>query len=301
MKHLISFEQDRIVYVKGKKSGKFLAVASVSTAAVPGAIANGRIREREALTEALKELVKTCRLGGKKVTVVLSDLAAATRELSLPEAQSEKELRELVTNEMLYRHSGMGSDYVIDYMSLPQKEEASGLNLLAMAIQKDSLEEYLEVLREAGLRCGVMDITSNCIGKLVRLCYPELQGVIATYIFHNHIALMLIEGDMCIFSRTVALNVDEFEQSGSMDFLAEEISGHLDKVRSFQATRRGARPLQKILLMGTKPQLELLLPLIAKDQDLPCEIFAAPNGIKAPEDVSFSDYAKPLGAIIRRE
>lgn len=300
MKHLISFDQDGIGYLYGKAGERKLVVKKAGMVSAPGAIVGGRIRDHDALLEALKQLKSKYSLSEKKVTVVLSGSSAATRELNIPAAQNEKELRETIVNEMLYRHSGMDTEYVIDYMVLPEKEQTKGINVLAMAIQQDCLESYLNLLVEAGLNCELIDLQPNCIGKLMHFCYPKLQSSMVACITRNAINLLLIEGEVCIISRTVALNIEQFEEAGSLDFLAEEISGHLDKMLSFQTTRRDAIPVEKILLLGESTLLEKLLPLIAKDQELECVEFEASSRIKLAKETSFSEYAKQLGALIRR-
>lgn len=212
----------------------------------------------------------------------------------------------MVNNEMLYRHSGMDSDYVIDYMEetsrLGETNDKGGSNVLAVAIQTSCLEDYLGLLNDAGLRCRCVDVVPNCVGKLFHRSYPECESALVTFITPTSIMFLLMDHDICVFSQSVRLTISQFEQTNSLDFLAEEISGHVDKMLSFQSTRRDSIPVQRMLLMGYKPQLEQLLPLLVSDHEMKCEIFDAKRAtVGPPTGEPFSDYVIPLGALLRRK
>lgn len=306
MKHFISFEEERIVYVRGRIGKGKLIAEEVWVATTPGAIMNGRVKDRDMLAKGLRDMAEAKHLRDKKVALILPAQTTASRELTLPPVQNEKELRRMVVNEMLYRHSGMDSDYVIDYMDKAPREKAeekdAGNNVLAIAIQTATLEEYLTLVEAAGIRCGGIDVVQNCIGKLFHQSYPACESAITVFITPTNIMFLLMDHDLCVFSQSVRLNISQFEKTDSLDFLAEEISGHLDKILSFQSTRRDSLPVEKTLLMGYKPQLEQLLPLLAKEHEIRCEIFDAGKATVGPSTGEpFSDYVIPLGAMIRRK
>lgn len=303
VKHVISFDEERIVYVAGTTGRSGLSLQKwASKGLPPGAIANGRIVDQEAFLPLLESLVQEQHLQKKAVIAVLPSRNAMFRELSLPAVEREKELREMVINEMLYYYSGM-EGYTIDYMQSDRRSQEDKCYILAFALRNSCLEEYLAILEKAGLGCAGIDISSNCAGKLLHTCYPELPTAMMLQINQNSIDFRLVEDAFCVLSRNVGLSIARFQETEALDILVDEIADHISKIIQFQHARQKDDTAARLFLLGNFPEQEQFLAMLTQGLDLHCSFLDLLGYVKvkggAPVDIH--DYSKAMGALVRRK
>lgn len=132
------------------------AIKNVVIEALPeGLIAEGRIVSRDAMADFIKSVAK--RTGGiaKNVALVLPSADSLARRLTLP-VMTEKELVLNLPYEFRDYISQGKDRYYYDYAVLSIEEDASGapesMDLLAAACPKQTIEDYQELFRRAGMR-----------------------------------------------------------------------------------------------------------------------------------------------------
>ena len=164
------------------------------------------------------------------------------------------------------------------------------------------LQEYLDVLQEAGLRCEAVDIATNCAGKLFHACYPEIPTAIVLQINEASVDLRLLENDFCVFSRHIRLNANRLLQDGGIELLAEELADHVNKILQFQTTRHKQQRVGNVLLLCNLDNRQMLMDKLSALLEPECTFFALGSHVKMAPGINIGamECARGLGAAIRK-
>lgn len=146
-------------------------IKSIVVEALPeGLMAEGRLISFDAMADFIKGLVK--RTGGiaKDAALVLSSTGCLVRRLSVP-AMTEKEL-ELNLPYEFRDYIAQGKDrYYYDYAVLATHLDPEGvpegMDLLAAATTKQTVDDYLEMFRRAGMRLRIATPAAAAFQNLV--------------------------------------------------------------------------------------------------------------------------------------
>jgi type IV pilus assembly protein PilM len=156
----------KLVQLRTGRSG--LILENFGVAAVPaGAIAAGAVLQPEAVAGALRELTARIGLRGKDVAIAVSGNGVIIKRISVPQLepdafaqQIEWEARQLVA-------PPARDDVLIDHTRLRQNPMTGEVEVLLVAAKKDTVQQYMRVVSEAGLRTVVVDATAfalqNCV------------------------------------------------------------------------------------------------------------------------------------------
>lgn len=135
------------------------AVKSVAVEDVPeGLMADGRLVSHDAMADFLKDMAK--RAGGvaKEVAFVLPAADCLVRRIDIP-AMTEKELQLNLPYEFRDYISQGKERYTYDYAVLNTRTNADGepesMDLLAVAAMKQTISDYLEMFRRAGMKMTI--------------------------------------------------------------------------------------------------------------------------------------------------
>lgn len=137
-----------------------------------GIINQGRIEAVDPLAEVIKRLLKKYRITTKECAVYLSGNELIVRELKLPE-MNEKQILENIKQEinslLPLDHEEYWIDYkVLEYMK-SEKEKDGTFRILAAAVPRSLVEDYVTTMKKAGLKLLYIDVLPNIVGKLNKL------------------------------------------------------------------------------------------------------------------------------------
>ncbi len=118
-------------------------------------VKDGKVVSPESLSKFLKEVKKEGGIGGKNISFVLPDDATFFRNVNSPAVSDAQlklnlpyEFRDFVGNNSIdYNY-----DYVVTSYEYDENEKVTGLNLLAAAANKKTVNEYFDILKRAGLK-----------------------------------------------------------------------------------------------------------------------------------------------------
>lgn len=139
----------------------------------------GRIVSPEAMSDLLKEAAKKHRIGNRNCALVLPDTAAFTRRLTMP-AMTADQLKINLPFEFHDFISDTKDNYVFDYAVLELTKDgdgkAAGLDLMAAAASKDTIEMYRSMLKRAGFVLKVAAPEAFAYSNLLRR-YEAASGI----------------------------------------------------------------------------------------------------------------------------
>lgn len=169
----------------------------------PELIVEGSIIDSLRVVESIRELLKKARIRAKNCVLGIAGHASVIiRRITLPE-MSEDELAESIKFEAEQYVPFDIEDVNVDFQILGPTEEIGQMDVMLVAVKKDIINEYLSVVREAGLNPVVVDVNAFCLGNMYEINY-ELQpdrNVALVNIGASTINLNVLKGGLSVFTR----------------------------------------------------------------------------------------------------
>lgn len=145
----------KLVQVKKTKQGISLENFAMSPLP-PDSIYEGGIRDTEAVVNTIKELAATHQLKTKHVALSIGGHSVIIKKISLP-AMSDDELAESIHWEAEQYIPYDLVEVYLDYQILQTRADQGQMDVMLVAAKKDVVNQYVEIVREAGLKPVVVD------------------------------------------------------------------------------------------------------------------------------------------------
>jgi len=296
-------------------------------------VANGRIRDVEALTETLKEVVTEYNLKNKYAIVTFKSSGIINREMTLPYNEDKGSVDHIVDFEMKQLMTINLDDYVTQYQIVEEyfEEKVKYMRIMVSAIEKDIVESYYNLLKELHLKPYVLDVHFNSFNKFIKLYNDQVSKLNTTIaivdVGYNSTDISIISGSGFKMSRTLNIgsNVlehmleEEFDASFDKDQMrrllirrAEEVKSRINDVLTpladevsnvirYYTSRDSRNEVQKIYVTGSivnQPEVKYIL---EERLDLPtCSFDNLDRLIVSSDKIDdTSSYFAVLGAMVR--
>lgn len=208
-----------IKFAVGQYSGEKLKVTALFTEEIPeGVYSNGEIKDELALKAAIQSAVKNNHVKVKDVVVSVECTEIIKREMLIQQVPDEDRL-DLIAYEVSQYLPIDVSSYVLQYKDLGEVVEGDmkKSKILLGAMPKDIVKAHYDLLMDCGLTPVFMDMHSNSLDKLVRLCHKSERGysdATNAYIdFGNKIIdISIFENYNYKFNRLLKLGSSEFDR-----------------------------------------------------------------------------------------
>ena len=160
----------KVVQLKDTKKGYELELFDMLPIA-PEIIVDGAIIDSLRLVDALKELIKKSRIKTKNAVIGVSGHASVIiKRISLPE-MSEEDLAESIKFEAEQYVPFDIEDVNLDFQILGPREEPGQMDVILVAVKKDIINEYVTVVKEAGLNPLVVDVDAFALENMYEVNY----------------------------------------------------------------------------------------------------------------------------------
>ncbi|MEJ2183343.1 MAG: type IV pilus assembly protein PilM [Nitrospirota bacterium] len=209
----------KVVQLKEKRNGYELEAFDMLPLP-PELIVDGSIIDSLRLVEAVKEILKKARVKSKNCALGIAGHASVIiRRISLPE-MSEEELSESIRFEAEQYVPFDLDDVNIDFQILGPKEEPGQMEVILVAVKKDIINEYLAVVRDAGLNAAVVDINSFALGNMYEINYEVEPGrnVALVNIGASTLNLNVLKGSTSIFTRDSSVGSNTHTEALQKEF-----------------------------------------------------------------------------------
>ena len=165
----------KAVQLKANKGSHRLERLGITTLQ-PELIVDGSILDSTHVVQAIKELIANTDIKAKNATLSVSGHSSVIiKRVSLPQ-MTEDELDEQIRFEAEQYIPFDIEDVSIDFQMLGPAEEENMMDVLIVAVKKDKINEYVSVVKEAGLTPVVVDVDAFALQNAYELNYARTAG-----------------------------------------------------------------------------------------------------------------------------
>ena len=169
----------------------------------PELIVDGSILDSLRVVEAIKELITNSDIKVKDTTLAVSGHSSViTKRITLPQMTSE-ELDESIKFEAEQYIPFDIEDVDIDFQILGSREEEGQMDVLVIAVKKDKINEYVSVVRDAGLKPVIVDVDTFALENAYETNYeivPE-ENIALVSIGASTINMNILKNGVSVFTR----------------------------------------------------------------------------------------------------
>ncbi len=173
----------------------------------PELIVDGSIIDSIRLVDSIKDMVKRAGIKTKDTVISISGHSSVIiKRISLPE-MSEEDLSESIKFEAEQYVPFDIEDVNLDFQIIGPKEEPGQMDVILVAVKKDIINEYISVIKEAGLNPIIVDIDAFALENMYGINYEIEQGknVALLNIGASTINLSIVKGGISVFTRDSSL------------------------------------------------------------------------------------------------
>jgi len=166
------------IAIKGKDKG--FDLRSLGVARMPSeAIVQGAFLNSSAIVDAIQEAVQSGRIKGKEVAAAVAGHSVIVKKVSLP-AMTREELEDQIQWEAEQYIPFDVNEVNLDFQILQTSESEGQMDVLLVAAKKDLIDDYCQVIAEAGLTPIAIDVAAFAVENAYEINYEvEPEGVIA--------------------------------------------------------------------------------------------------------------------------
>ncbi|RPI38492.1 MAG: type IV pilus assembly protein PilM [Nitrospiraceae bacterium] len=196
----------KAVKLKEAKGGYELELFKVHSLP-PELIVDGSIIDSLRVVDSLKEMIRTAGIKTKNAVISISGHSSVIiKRISLPE-MTEEELSESIKFEAEQYVPFDIEDVNLDFQIIGPKDEPGQMDVILVAVKKDIINEYISVVREAGLNPIIVDIDSFALENMYGTNYeiePD-KNVALVNIGASTINMSILKGGISVFTRDSSL------------------------------------------------------------------------------------------------
>jgi len=192
-------------------------------------IVNGVIINADPLVQSIKSLTSNLKISNKNVAISISGNPVIIKKITLP-FMTEDELEPVIETEAEQYIPFDLEEVNIDFQILGVNEENSEqMDVMLVAAKKAMIEEYTDVIRNAGLKACIIDIDVFSLENMfnINYTYEENETVVLIDIGASVTNINIVKNGTSIFNRDVFLGgnqlTEEIQKELSVSFEEAEI------------------------------------------------------------------------------
>lgn len=186
----------------------------------PEAIVDGSIIDSITVTNTIKDLVKEHGIKLKDAVSSLTGHSVIIKKVNFP-AMTEDELAESIHWEAEQYIPFPVTDVNIDFQILGTDSEGRGqMEVMLVAVKKDVINDYTNVIKEAGLNPVVIDVDSFALENMMEINYPVAPGenIAMVNIGASITSISIIFGGLTVFTRSIPMGGNQFTEEIQRQF-----------------------------------------------------------------------------------
>jgi len=276
--------------VKGSCSGRKVTIKEIRESGInEGSIINGVITDSAALKASLEKAA----IDAKSISLVIDGSNVITKLLEVPLLSDQKKLLPLIADN--FQDIENRENMITDYMVVDQHNEAGGATVFATMVEKEFLQEYIELFQSLGLKIESIDIALSCMIKYIMNIGRLFEETFVYAVLDKHtVTLMLfVEGNYRI-SRRVRLMAD----MNNKEELFDEIVKVLLNLIQFNKSEKGDRDITDFYFSGFLPEGHDFYAQIADAIGVRVSAASVPDEIKYSGMENVNDYVYAIGNLI---
>ena len=138
----------------------------------PEAIVQGAFLNSSAIVDAIREAIDTAKIRSKNVAAAVSGHSVIVKKVSLP-AMTREELDEQIRWEAEQYIPFDVNEVNLDFQILDSSDSEGQMDVLLVAAKKDLIDDYVQVITEAGLTPSVIDVAAFAVENAFEANYDR--------------------------------------------------------------------------------------------------------------------------------
>ncbi len=297
----------------------------------PELIVDGSIIDSLRLTDSLKEILRASGVKTKNATVSISGHSSVIiKRISLPE-MTEEELSESIKFEAEQYVPFDIEDVNLDFQIIGPKEEPGQMDVILVAVKKDIINEYVSVVREAGLNPIIVDIGSFALENMYGINYevePD-KNIALLNIGASTINMIILKNGISVFTRDSSLgsnlhteslqrefnisyenaeklkrgesveNISSADAQAVIETASEEILNEITRSFDYYRSTTVHEDISEVILSGGCSLIPNFASMIAERSGIETRLAEPFRNIKIPRkfDMSFREDTAPIFAV----
>jgi len=320
-----------IKLVKLKGSGKTYTLQKFGMIPLPPeVIVEGAVMDAGRVVDAIKELLVSQKVKVKEATLSVSGSSVIIKRVSIAD-MTDEELAESIKWEAEQYIPFSIDDVNIDFQKLGPGAAEGQADVLLVAVKKDKINDYINLVKEAGLEPVVMDVDAFALANMYELNYDVEPGITALLnIGASVMNINILKDGTSTFTRDITVGGNRYTEALQRDFgltyeeaervkLGETVEGHdkdqlaglvssvtedivAEVQRSFDFFRSttGSDKVSRVLVSGGCARIANFTSVLSERLEIPVEVTNPFKNIKVDPkrfDPTFMSEAAPLAAI----
>jgi type IV pilus assembly protein PilM len=281
----------------------------------PDAIVDGAIMDHASVIEGIKTALRDLKVREKDVATSLSGHSVIIKKVVLPTTTPE-ELEESIQWEVEQYIPFDIKDVKIDFQVIgPLKDDPAKMDVLLVAVKTDLVNDYISVVKDAGLSPAVVDIDSIAAGNSFEFCHPvsDEQVPMVINVGASFMNINILHTGIPLFTRDVPMGggmfTSEIQKQLAVSFetaeeykvgrreageRAEKLSDVMKTVSNILATEAQRsynffsatypdRLVTKVFLTGGAAKSQFLKEMMAEKIGVEVELFNAFEGLSVDD------------------
>jgi type IV pilus assembly protein PilM len=198
----------------------------------PGAVQNNMVIEGPLVTEAIRSLIHENGVRSSKVISAVPGRAVIIKKIQMPR-QDEAELEanvEFEANKLIPENL---DNVNLDYQVLGYLDSGNKMEVLLVAVKKEIVNSFTEIIEAAGLTPAVMDVDYFAMENMYETNYPaESRGVVGLiHIGARYTSITLLQNGLSTFTGDLPIGGEEFTEH-----LRRELNVPTEAAETFKLT-----------------------------------------------------------------
>ena len=171
----------KAVQLKKSRTGYALTAFGMQPL-VPQTIVDGSIMDQAAVVEAIRALWSRLRLRQKDVAIAIAGHSVIIKKIAVPQTRAD-DLGAQIKQEAEHHIPFAKDDVELDYHILNEQNAMGQTELLLVAAKRETVADYVQVVRDAGLTPNVVDVAAFASQNGFELNYaldPRETAVVIT-------------------------------------------------------------------------------------------------------------------------
>ncbi len=319
----------KLVQLKG--SGKSYSLAKFGMVPLPAeVIVEGAVMDANRVSEAIKELLAAQKIKTKEVVLSVSGSSVIIKRISIAD-MTDEELAESIKWEAEQYIPFSIDDVNVDFQKLGPGASEGQADVLLVAVKKDKINDYVNLVKDAGLEPVVVDVDAFALANMCELNYDVEAGITALLnIGASVMNINILRDGVSIFTRDITvggnrytealqrdagLSYDDAEKikrgegvdgadmdqlNGIIATVTEDIVGEIQRSFDFFRSTTGSDKVSRVLLSGGCAKISKFTRVLSERLEIPVDIINPFKNIKVDPkffDAGFISDAAPLAAI----
>ncbi len=319
----------KLVQLKG--SGKNFSLVKFGMVPLPPeVIVEGAVMDANRVSEAIKELLAAQKVKTKEVVLSVSGSSVIIKRVSIAD-MTDEELAESIKWEAEQYIPFSIDDVNVDFQKLGAGAAEGQADVLLVAVKKDKINDYVNLVKDAGLEPVVVDVDAFALANMYELNYETEGGITALLnIGASEMNINVLRDGMSIFTRDItvggnrytealqrdagvsyedaekikrgeeAAGADKDQVAGILAAVTEDIVGEIQRSFDFFRSTTGSDRVSHVLVAGGCAKIPQFTRILSERLEIPVDVLNPFKNIKVDPkhfDAGTISESSPLAAV----